>query len=99
MSYYISTTCFYHTHYFSWGQITHSHPYLPIKGQVKHTHTQEACQTIEHLSDILIVLIAATILLFKAKLIRSVSTPVCRIISYFKHTGTLLRGPPCPSAI
>ena len=95
MSYYISTTCFYHTHYFSWGQVTHSHPYMPFdKGAVKHTHTQEACQTIDHLSNILIVLFAAVILLFKERLVRSVYSPVYRFISYFKYGNSLLRGPP-----
>ena len=100
MGYYISTTCFYHTHYFSWGQITHSHPYLPFdKGPLKHTHTQDACQTIDHLSNVLIVLFAAAILLFKAKLVRSVCSPVYRFISYFKYTGSPLRGPPYSFAI
>ena len=100
MSYYISTTCFYHTHNFSWGQITHSHPYFPLdKGQIKHIHTQEACQTIDHLSNILIVLFAATILLFKANVTRSVYTPIYCFISYFKYIGSPFRGPPCLSLI
>ncbi|MFQ9504756.1 MAG: hypothetical protein ACLR1G_13305 [Alistipes indistinctus] len=29
VSYYCESSLFYHTHYFSWGVVTHSHPYLP----------------------------------------------------------------------
>gem|GEM_PF-891731 len=95
MSYYISTTCFYHTHYFSWGQITHSHPSFPFdKGAANHTHTQDACETIEHLSNILIVLAAAITLSLSTRLIQSGCSKVYRFISYFKNTGPLLRGPP-----
>ena len=32
MSYYFSTTLFYHTHHFQWGTVTHSHPYIPFEG-------------------------------------------------------------------
>ncbi|MDR3268208.1 MAG: hypothetical protein LBT83_03985, partial [Tannerella sp.] len=41
LSYYVSATSFYHTHYYSWGTVTHSHFYFPFgDNPVQHNHTQ-----------------------------------------------------------
>lgn len=50
VSYYCECTLFVHTHYFQWGKVTHSHPFLPSAGG--HSHTEAECQTIASLSDI-----------------------------------------------
>lgn len=41
----LSATCFIHTHKYSWGRVTHSHPYADSH----HTHSQSACQLIDYL--------------------------------------------------
>lgn len=41
----LSATCFVHTHDFSWGKVTHSHPY----SDSHHTHSQGACSLIDYL--------------------------------------------------
>ncbi len=47
--YFASTSLFIHTHIFSWGSVTHSHPYLPSdKG---HTHSQNEIDFIAYLSS------------------------------------------------
>lgn len=56
VSYYCESSLFYHTHYFSWGVVTHSHPYLPAgSGTSGHTHTPVQCDTIAQLSMLLFV--------------------------------------------
>ncbi|MDE7123394.1 MAG: hypothetical protein K2N93_03585 [Alistipes sp.] len=49
-SYYCACTLFVHTHHFSWGTVTHSHPLLP--SSEGHGHTPIECQTIAALSSI-----------------------------------------------
>lgn len=47
--YFASTSLFIHTHIFSWGRVTHSHPYLPSdKG---HAHSQSEIDFIAYLSS------------------------------------------------
>ncbi len=41
----LSSICFVHTHNYSWGKVTHSHPY----SDSHHTHSQSACQLIDYL--------------------------------------------------
>ena len=56
VSYYCESSLFYHTHYFSWGVVTHSHPYLPAgSGTPGHNHTPVQCDTIAQLSMLLFV--------------------------------------------
>lgn len=38
----LSATCFVHTHTYSWGKVTHSHPY----SDSHHSHSKSACQLI-----------------------------------------------------
>ncbi len=52
VSYYCECTLFVHTHYFLWGKVTHSHPFLPSADG--HSHTEAECQTIASLSDIVV---------------------------------------------
>ena len=95
MGYYISTTCFYHTHYFSWGKVTHSHPYLPFgKGPANHTHTQDACYLIDYLANIVILFTAVAALIFAKKFIRSIDIPDFSCPFHSKLIGSPLRGPP-----
>ena len=56
VSYYCESSLFYHTHYFSWGVVTHLHPYLPAgSGTPGHNHTPVQCDTIAQLSMLLFV--------------------------------------------
>jgi uncharacterized membrane protein len=60
MSYYLSTTTFYHTHTFSWGTVVHSHFYFPFGDQpVQHSHSQTQCVTIFLLCGLLLTVFAA----------------------------------------
>lgn len=52
VSYYCECTLFVHTHYFIWGKVTHSHPFLPSADG--HSHTEAECQTIASLSHIVV---------------------------------------------
>ena len=73
MSYYFSTTLFYHTHHFQWGTVTHSHPYIPFEGGMpSHSHTAEQCATIGLLSAIVLWIAVAPALL----LARTIVTPI-----------------------
>ena len=73
MSYYFSTTLFYHTHHFQWGTVTHSHPYIPFEGGMpSHSHTAEQCATIGLLSAIVLWIAVAPALLFA----RTIVTPI-----------------------
>jgi hypothetical protein len=98
-SYCISATCFYHTHYYSWGTVTHSHFFYPFGDTpVQHSHTPAQCQTIHFLSHPLLILVVAAV--FRGL------TPVCRIclpvrrIHAFRRFITLpLRAPPAPKRL
>ena len=68
MSYYFSTTLFYHTHHFQWGTVTHSHPYIPFEGGMpSHSHTAEQCATIGLLSAIVLWIAVAPAFLFAVR--------------------------------
>lgn len=54
VGYYSSSMFFTHTHYSDWGVITHSHPYLPSGS---HTHATLEYQLIEHLSNLVLIVI------------------------------------------
>lgn len=53
VSYYCESTFFFHSHTFTWGTVTHSHPYNP---NTSHSHTSAEFQTISQLSSILCTL-------------------------------------------
>lgn len=39
LCHYVSNNFFIHTHYYKWGKVTHSHPYLPIESNTEHNHS------------------------------------------------------------
>lgn len=47
LSYYGGVSLFSHTHSYQWGDVTHSHPYLP---STQHSHTAAGCYLIDNLS-------------------------------------------------
>ena len=56
VSYWCGTSLLYHTHYFAWGTVTHSHPFLPTgDGMPGHSHTEAQCETLAQLSTLLFV--------------------------------------------
>ena len=60
MSYYVGGVAFTHVHHFTNYTIIHSHPYLPgPDGQPQHSHSQEALETIELLTTLVMDLIPA----------------------------------------
>lgn len=60
MSYYAGATLFPHTHSYTWGNVTHSHPYLPSGN---HTHSAAGLQFINNLTNLVFVLGFASVLL------------------------------------
>lgn len=96
ISYYSSITLFYHTHYFSWGQVTHSHPYLPFEDSntSHHSHTQGECQTIDMLSSVFIISLFFAILFFQSNLVTYIYSTVRRYVLHTNNTATHLRAPP-----
>ncbi|MGL5635894.1 MAG: hypothetical protein ACRDD0_03310 [Bacteroidales bacterium] len=50
LCYHASSSLFIHTHYFYWGTITHSHPYLPFEDAPSHSHTQSQCNWIDQVN-------------------------------------------------
>ncbi|MEG1607309.1 MAG: hypothetical protein RR931_01395 [Mucinivorans sp.] len=91
LSYYAESTLFTHSHTFSWGTVTHSHPYLPNGG---HSHTATECQTISLLNNILLTPFTTVTI--------SVAVVVCfllynpQLLSIAKHIveNCSLRAPP-----
>jgi hypothetical protein len=97
LSYYISTTSFYHTHRYYWGCITHSHFYhlFGSKGNpVNHQHTTDQFQTIAFLSHIVFACVVAAVVAFKAVVVRLVILPVRRYVSHTRLIHSPLRAPP-----
>jgi hypothetical protein len=94
LSYYISATCFYHTHYYSWGTVTHSHFFFPFgDNALQHNHTQSQCQTIQLLSHIVLVFFTFAVL-HKITQIRRVFIPNHSYKSHTHLIATPLRAPP-----
>jgi len=95
ISSYISATAFYHTHHFSWGTVTHSHPYLPSDDNPSgHTHTQNEYLVITLLSTIVLTIPVTAFFLFRATLIQRVYTWTRRYESFTHPVFYFLRGPP-----
>lgn len=95
LSYYLSATCFYHTHYYSWGTVTHSHFCFPFGDNPtpQHHHTQSQCQTIQLLSGIVLAFLVAAIILATGRN-RRIYISVCRLKAQLHLVLSLLRAPP-----
>lgn len=58
-TYYCESTLFVHTHRFLWGDVTHSHPFA----QGEHSHSQAECIFISTLTNMVLTLTAAGVVL------------------------------------
>jgi hypothetical protein len=97
LSYYLSATSFYHTHYYSWGTVTHSHFCFPFGDNTQqHNHTQAQCQTIQFLSSIVLACLAIAAI-YKLTQIQQIFIPVRPHQSYVHLIASPLRAPPCQS--
>ena len=95
IGYYVSITSFYHTHYFWWGTVTHSHPYLPSDGDTQnHSHTPIQCQAISFLSFLLLTFSVASVVIFKAVVVKKIYVRVHSYKSLFQPIFSPLRAPP-----
>ena len=98
ISNYISATAFRHTHYFSWGIVTHSHPFLPFsdKSTEGHTHTQSECVFISILSNIVLTggVITVALFIFNRLFIRKIHAWVDDYKSHAYLVFSPLRAPP-----
>jgi hypothetical protein len=95
MSYYLSTVAFYHTHYFSWGTVTHSHLYFPFdKNSAQHTHTPIQCWLVDYLSSSVLIYLAVAAFSFTMLLIRRIYIPVRYYTPYSHVISAFLRAPP-----
>ena len=59
LAYYGGASFFPHTHYYTWGKVTHSHPYLP---SAHHTHSAASVHAIEHLTALFFLVFYAGII-------------------------------------
>ncbi|MDR1331913.1 MAG: hypothetical protein LBK07_07390 [Tannerella sp.] len=95
ISYHVAVTSFYHTHYFAWGTVTHSHPYFPSSGNpLNHTHTPGQCLHIALLSLLVPAGLSIALVMAFPLAVSKIYLPVRR---YRSHTRTLalhLRAPP-----
>ena len=95
LSYYISTVAFYHTHYFNWGTVTHSHPYFPFdKDSANHTHTPIECQTISLLSNLVLAVAVAAVFFSRPIIIQKIYVWVRSFVSHSQLRYFHLRAPP-----
>jgi len=92
--YYISVTTFTHTHHYSSGDITHSHPYLPGEENPEtHHHSQTQSLTIAWLSALALTFIALAVF-HKITITKKLYFPE-RTVSFCPHLISLqLRAPP-----
>ena len=92
---YISVTCFYHTHYFSWGTVTHSHPFWPSNSEnPNHNHTSAQCQTINFLSFLLLTFSVASVVICETVIVKRIYVRVHSYNSLFQPLFSPLRAPP-----
>ena len=95
IGYYVSITSFYHTHYFAWGTITHSHPYLPSENDTpNHSHTPIQCQAINFLSFLLLTFSIASVVIFKSVVVKKIYVKTHNYKSLFQPIFSPLRAPP-----
>jgi hypothetical protein len=95
VSYYLSATCFYHSHQYSWGMVIHSHFTFPAHDSTHHNHTESQCDTIHLLTHfVLPFIISFFIFCFKEPFIRLSLILPCKVYQHLHSIG--LRGPPFP---
>ena len=96
LSYYVSSTMFYHTHHFFWGSVTHSHPYFPASDTdaANHSHTPAQCQAISLLTNLLLIFTVAAVFLCKTTIVQRIYTRVHTFKSCFQALFSPLRAPP-----
>ena len=95
LSYYVSATMFYHTHYFNWGTVTHSHPYFPFdKDSANHTHTPAQCQVISFLTNLLLIFSIISVFICKTVIVQKIYLRVRSFTSCFNIIFSPLRAPP-----
>lgn len=85
---------FMHTHYFSWGTVTHSHPYLPSSNG--HTHTPVECQTIAVLSNFVMTASTGIGMVLTVLFVLTAVLLVPPVLSLARHIqcNRTLRAPP-----
>jgi hypothetical protein len=95
LGYYLSATSFYHTHYFSWGTVTHSHMFFPFGDNptANHSHTPRQCVTIQLLSQIILTFLTVAVL-FKVAQVCRIYIFVRRYVSHIRLIALPLRAPP-----
>lgn len=93
LSYYLSATSFYHTHYFSWGTVTHSHMFFPFGDNPTHNHTPRQCVTIQLLAHIILTILIVAVL-FKVAQVCRIYIPVRPCVSHIRLISLPLRAPP-----
>lgn len=91
MSYYCESTLFLHTHNFTWGTVTHSHPYMPTG---PHTHTSSECQTIQFLTNLLFTFSGTTFIAFIFRATPIFQAPRLHALAKYILENCSLRAPP-----
>lgn len=77
LGYYAGITCFPHTHTYTWGTVTHSHPYSST-----HHHTTTALQFIAHMATLLFLATSWLFALFISFLLKNlVAFQPCLVVS------------------
>jgi hypothetical protein len=95
LSYYLSATCFVHTHRFSWGAVTHSHLMKPFGDKAAgHSHTQSQCATIALLAGIVLAVVTFHVFC-KTSIINTIHFPEKTAKTTVQPTVSRLRAPPC----
>jgi hypothetical protein len=91
LGYYSGAVFFPHTHHYTSGNITHSHPYIPSS---THSHSSGSLHVIDHLSHAIVAIIPflAFGIISPAKIFRYVVFVASLPVNYI-HTN-LTRGPP-----
>ncbi|MEG1463788.1 MAG: hypothetical protein RSC11_02650 [Mucinivorans sp.] len=91
VSYYAESTLFFHTHTFSWGTVTHSHPYMP---SAAHSHTTTECQTIQLLTNLVFTSTGTIFVAVTFRVITLLYRPRLHSWARYLLENTSLRGPP-----
>lgn len=91
LCHYVSNNFFIHTHYFKWGKVTHSHPFIPVEGNPEHNHSAAQLNFISaaNQQNYLSFDLAAVPALF---LILLFSFTICETLSFTKESDILLKG-------
>ncbi|MDE6271370.1 MAG: hypothetical protein K2M12_11060 [Muribaculaceae bacterium] len=93
-TYYCETTLFVHTHRFMWGDVTHSHPYA----KAEHNHSQAECIFISALTNTIVTLTAAGVVLTPLyRLLRKLTVFYGFHLAETERRAAESRGPPALS--